>query len=100
MKLHTAFLYLSIFFAVGSAYRLSRFNRGKLANYWANKEDPESDFYRKFGTLDRNVFESPRVVILPRPYVNPNKNKYKKKRPTTRPYQGTSASESEKDDSP
>ena len=50
--------------------------------------------------LDQKVLESPQVVILPRPYVNPNKDKYKKKRPNTRPYQGTSESESEEDESP
>ena len=44
------------------------------------------------------MLESSDLIILPRPYVNPNKDKYKKKTtPTTRPDEETSASESEDD---
>ena len=50
MKLQSTFLYVSMFFMVCFSYRLNRrFHRGKLADYWENKEDPENDFYRKFG---------------------------------------------------
>ncbi|KAJ7384393.1 hypothetical protein OS493_021801 [Desmophyllum pertusum] len=88
-----------MFMVVCSAYRLNRHERGKFADQWANKEGPERDFYGKFGILHQNVMESPqRSIPLPRPYVNPNKNKYtKKRRPTTRPHQETSASELDED---
>lgn len=99
MKLQSI-LSVATFFLVCSAYRLNRrLERGDFGDHWANKEDPGSGFHsHKFGIVNDSVLESSDLIILPRPYVNPNKDKYKsKKTPTTRLDEETSASESEED---
>jgi len=99
MKLQVVFLSVAAFCLVCSSSRSNRrLERGHFADHEANKEDPGRNFHHKFGIVNDRVLESSDLVILPRPYVNPNKDKYKKtKRITKRPLEEKSASESEDD---